>query len=249
MKVTICGAMGKMGRAIMEASEVDKDIEIFGALDNKSKNNNCISSIKYLEKFLVKTNVLIDFTNPESSVANVEMTKKYSVPTVIGTTGFTSEQKQYIINASKDIPIVISPNMSSGINVLLKIVEYVAKKLPDYDKEIVELHHNKKKDSPSGTAIKLAEMISKDQDLNNIAIYGRHSTNLERRKNEIGIFSVRAGDIIGDHTVYFVGTGERLELTHRAQSRQAFAMGAIKAAKWIINKNPGLYSMIDVLNI
>ncbi|MDR2437382.1 MAG: 4-hydroxy-tetrahydrodipicolinate reductase [Endomicrobium sp.] len=256
MRLAICGAAGRMGQAITAIAKEDTDIRISGALEyngNKAigTGNPIISSVKDLEKILKDSDATIDFTNPESTLKNLEIVVKQKVPVVIGTTGFSDEQKKQIKEASKVIPIVFSPNMSVGVNILFKLVEEVAKKVPDYDIEIVELHHNKKKDSPSGTAAKLAEVAASQvgRDINEIGVYGRHSIDAVRKKGEIGVLSVRAGDIVGDHTVYFAGPGERIELTHRAHSRDTFAAGAVKAAKWVASKKPGLYDMFDVLSL
>jgi 4-hydroxy-tetrahydrodipicolinate reductase len=255
MKITICGAAGRMGRAILAVAR-ELNIQIIGALEHDRNEaigtgNPTIFSINDLQKFLVNTDVMIDFTNPESTLKSLKIAEKCNVPVVIGTTGFSDEQKKTIVEISKNIPIVFSPNMSVGINILLKLVEIIAKKIPDYDIEIVELHHNKKKDSPSGTAAKLAEVAaySIGKNINDVGVYSRHSADTIRKKNEIGILSIRAGDVIGDHTVYFVGSGERIELVHRAHSRNTFAAGAIRAAKWLSNKKFGLYDMTDVLSL
>ncbi|MDR2399016.1 MAG: 4-hydroxy-tetrahydrodipicolinate reductase [Endomicrobium sp.] len=256
MRLAICGATGRMGQAVIAIAKEDTDIRISGVLEydgNKAigTGNPIISSVKDLEKILQDSDAIIDFTNPESALKNLEVAIKQKVPVVIGTTGFSDEQKKQIEEASKVIPIVFSPNMSVGVNILFKLVEEVAKKVPDYDIEIVELHHNKKKDSPSGTAAKLAEVAacSIGKDINEVGVYGRHSANDLRKKDEIGVLSVRAGDIVGDHTVYFAGHGERIELVHRSHSRDTFAAGAVKAAKWVSNQKPGLYDMADVLSL
>jgi 4-hydroxy-tetrahydrodipicolinate reductase len=256
MKLAICGAAGRMGQAIIAISKEDSSIQISGALEHEGSKaigfgNPIISSVNNLEKVLKDTNALIDFTNPESALKNLEVAIKQKVSVVIGTTGFSQEQKNKIVEASKIIPIVFSPNMSVGVNILFKIVEEVVKKVPDYDIEIVELHHNKKKDAPSGTAAKLAEVAacSVGRDITEVGVYGRHCVDVARKKEDIGVLSVRAGDIIGEHTVYFAGPGERIELTHRAHSRDTFAVGAIRAAKWVVDKKPGLYDMSDVLSL
>jgi 4-hydroxy-tetrahydrodipicolinate reductase len=256
MKLAICGAAGRMGESIIAIAKEDSEIQISGALEFESSKaigtgSPIISSVTDLEKILKNTDALIDFTNPESALKNLDLAVKQKVPVVIGTTGFSEEQKKKIYEASKIIPIIFSPNMSVGVNILFKLVEEAAKKISDYDIEIVELHHNKKKDSPSGTAAKLAEVAaySIGKDIKDVGIYGRHSANSARKKDEIGVLSVRAGDIVGDHTVYFVGPGERLELTHRAHSRDTFAAGAVRAAKWVAGKKPGLYDMSDVLSL
>jgi 4-hydroxy-tetrahydrodipicolinate reductase len=256
MRLAICGAAGRMGQAIIAIAKEDSSIQISGVLEydgNKAigTGNPVISSVNDLEKILKYTDTLLDFTNSESALRNLELAVKQKVPVVIGTTGFSEEQKKRIYEASKIIPIVFSPNMSVGVNILFKLVEEAAKRIPDYDIEIVELHHNKKKDSPSGTAAKLAEVAASSigKDIKDVGVYGRHSADTARKKDEIGVLSVRAGDIVGDHTVYLVGPGERIELTHRVHSRDTFAAGAVRAAKWVASQKPGLYDMSDVLSL
>ena len=256
MKITVCGAAGRMGQAILAIAKSGEDVEVVGALEHEGSKaigtgEPIISSVNNLEKFLPETDALIDFTNTDSALKNLDIAKRCKTPVVIGTTGFNEEQKKRVAEISKSIPIVFSPNMSVGVNILFKLVEAVAKKIPDYDIEIVEVHHNKKKDSPSGTAAKLAEVAASSigRDINDAGVYGRHSTDALRKKDEIGVHSVRAGDIVGDHTVYFAGPGERIELTHRAHSRDTFAAGAVRAAKWVVGRKTGLYDMTDVLSL
>jgi 4-hydroxy-tetrahydrodipicolinate reductase len=256
MKIAVCGAAGRMGQAIISVAKSDENVQVCGAFEYENSpalgfGNPSLLASSELEKFLPEADVLIDFTSPDSALKNLEAARRLKKPVVIGTTGFISEQKNKIAEIAKEMPIVMSPNMSVGVNLLFKLVEEVAAKIPDYDIEMVELHHNKKKDSPSGTAVKLSEIAAKaiGKNISDIGVYGRKSVMAERRKDEIGVLSVRAGDIVGDHTVYFAGPGERLELTHRAHSRDTFAAGAIRAAKWIIGKEPGLYDMQDVLGL
>ncbi|OEG71904.1 4-hydroxy-tetrahydrodipicolinate reductase [Candidatus Endomicrobiellum trichonymphae] len=256
MKITICGAAGRMGQAILAIAKSDENVKIAGALEYDGSKaigtgDPVVSSVGDLEKFLSETDALIDFTNPESALRNLEAAGKYKVSVVIGTTGFNEEQRKKIAEISKSIPVVFSPNMSAGVNILFKLVEDVAKKIPDYDIEIVELHHNKKKDSPSGTAAKLAEIAAASigKNISDAGVYGRHSADAVRKKDEIGLHSIRAGDVVGDHTVYFAGHGERIELTHRSHSRDTFAAGAVRAAKWVAGRKPGLYDMTDVLSL
>lgn len=256
MKIVICGAAGKMGQTIINLAKKDDNFKIIAALEHEDSKaigivNPAVSSVKDLDKFLQEADAIIDFTNPEGTLNNLEYAKKHNVPIIIGTTGFNEQQKQKVEEFSKSVPIVFSPNMSIGVNILFKLVDETARKMSDYDVEILELHHNKKKDAPSGTAAKLAEVVAsaKCKNVEDIAVYGRYGANSLRTKDEVGVFSIRAGDIVGDHTVYFVGPGERIELTHRASSRDTFAAGALKAAKWIINQKPGLYDMADVLNL
>jgi 4-hydroxy-tetrahydrodipicolinate reductase len=256
MKITVCGAAGRMGQAILAIAKSDENVKIAGALEYDGSKaigtgDPVVSSVGDLEKFLSETDALIDFTKPESALRNLEAAGKYKVSVVMGTTGFNEEQRKKIVEISKSIPVVFSPNMSAGVNILFKLVEDVAKKIPDYDIEIVELHHNKKKDSPSGTAVKLAEIasVSIGKNICDVGVYGRHSSDVVRKKDEIGMHSVRAGDVFGDHTIYFAGHGERIELTHRAHSRDTFAAGAVRAAKWAVGQKPGLYDMADVLSL
>ncbi|MDR1784416.1 MAG: 4-hydroxy-tetrahydrodipicolinate reductase [Endomicrobium sp.] len=256
MKILICGGAGRMGQAIIKLAKLDKEIQVLGVFESDTSmavgtGDPVIRSVRDLKIFLPETDSLIDFTNPSSTMKSLEIVKEFKVPLVIGTTGFSEEQKSKIFEMSKSVPIVFSPNMSAGVNILFKLVETVVKKIPDYDVEILELHHNKKKDSPSGTAVKLAEIVASSlgRNMNDIGVYSRHSTSTLRKRDEIGLFSIRAGDIVGEHTVYFAGAGERIELTHRAHSRNTFASGALRAAKWVVNQNPGLYNMIDVLNM
>ncbi len=256
MKIIVCGAAGRMGQTILTLAKLDKDIEIAGAVEFDESpfigtGNPKIIKNSDLEQVLKNTDVLIDFTSPDSALKTLEKAKAAKKAVVIGTTGFNEQQKQKISEFAKDIPILLSPNMSIGVNLLFKLVEETAKKLSGYDIEIVEIHHNKKKDAPSGTAAKLAEIAAcaTGRKIEDSAVYERHSVNKARTKDEIGVLSVRAGDVVGDHTVYFAGTGERIEITHRAHSRETFASGALRAAKWIVGKSPKLYNMQDVLDL
>ncbi|MDR1696168.1 MAG: 4-hydroxy-tetrahydrodipicolinate reductase [Endomicrobium sp.] len=256
MKITVCGAAGRMGQAIISLVKIDETVQIAGALEYEGSaaigtGNPVIESSCELEKYLPQSDVLIDFTNPDGALKNLAFAKKLNKPVVIGTTGFIAEQKDQIAEIAKSIPVVMSPNMSVGVNILFKLVDEVARLIPDYDIEIVELHHSKKKDAPSGTAAKLSEIAATatGQNINTVGVYGRKTVMGERKKDEIGVLSVRAGDIVGDHTVYFAGPGERIELVHRAHSRDTFAAGSIRAAKWLMGKEPGLYDMQDVLGI
>ena len=230
MKITLCGAAGRMGQAIASVVKADENVVITGAVEYDASpaigtGNPPIVASADLEKCLKESDILVDFTNPDSSLKNLEVAKKLKKPVVLGTTGFIAEQKEKIAEYAKSIPILMSPNMSVGVNILFKLVDSVAKRIPDYDIEIVELHHNKKKDAPSGTAMKIAEVAASalDKNINDVGVYGRKSIMAERKKDEIGIMSVRAGDIVGEHTVYFAGFGERLEIKHVAHSRDTLA--------------------------
>lgn len=196
--------------------------------------------------------VLIDFTQPTATLATLAVAVNRGAGMVIGTTGFSDEGKAAIEAASKTIPIVMAPNMSVGVNLLFQVTESVARALgPDYDVEIIEAHHNQKKDAPSGTALGFAEAVARGHAINlrDKAVYGREGLTGERPRGEIGIHAVRAGDIAGDHTVLFAAGGERIEIRHVAHSRQPFAEGAVKAALFLRDQSPGLYSMHDVLEL
>jgi 4-hydroxy-tetrahydrodipicolinate reductase len=196
--------------------------------------------------------VIINFTNPKTSIESLEFAKETGSAIVIGTTGLSPEQIEGVKDLSKSVRCVFSPNFSVGMNVMFKIVQEIAQVLgPEYDIEIFEAHHRLKKDSPSGTAVKLGELIAKaiGRDFGKVGVYGRKGMVGERTKEEIGMQVVRAGDIVGDHTVLFGGIGERLEIVHRAHSRDNLARGAVKAALWVVNQPNGLYDMQDVLGL
>lgn len=196
--------------------------------------------------------VIIDFTHHEATVISMGLAAAKGKGVVVGTTGFTALEMKDIGKLAKKIPCVLAPNMSVGVNVLFKVLRDVARILgPDYDVEIVEAHHNQKKDAPSGTAMKMAQIIADtlDRDLEKDAVYTRHGMIGERKRNEIGIQTIRGGDIVGEHDVMFVTSGERLEFIHRAHSRDNFARGAVRAAGWVVKQKPGLYDMQDVLGL
>lgn len=254
--IIICGADGRMGRSITQLAKADSDMQIVGAVDIDSSpaigtGNPPITKSSQMADIVNKGDILVDFTAPVNTMKCLEIALNKGASMVIGTTGLTDEHMQIIKNASKKIPIVTSPNMSTGINILLELVENLAEKMSGYDVEIVEIHHNKKKDSPSGTALRLAEAVAKgmQKDLNKDAIYGRHGADALRKQGEIGIHAVRGGDVVGEHTIYFAGIGERIEISHKASSRENLALGALRAAKWLHNKPAGLYDMRDVLNL
>lgn len=263
IKIVVAGCCGKMGRRIVSLAKEDKNILISGALEvpghpllGKDVGEVLgIGSLKVqitdnIEEALRGGDCLIDFTAPIATMTHVERALKINKAMVIGTTGLTDKEQNKIREAASRIPIVMAPNMSIGVNLLFSLVGEVAKELGDgYQIEIVESHHKHKKDSPSGTALKLAQEIAKAKglDLDKIAVYGRHGQGLGRTDKEIGIHAVRAGDIVGEHTVMYCGTGERIEITHRAYSRDTFAQGALEAAKFVVGKSPKLYNMQDVL--
>jgi 4-hydroxy-tetrahydrodipicolinate reductase len=258
VKVAVTGAAGKMGSLIAELVSKEPELKLVGLTERPDSEllgkelfgAKVYSSIEEIEE---KPQVVIDFTVPEATLKLLEEAKKLGVALVIGTTGFSEEERRKIEEASASLPIVFSPNMSLGVNLLFKLVAEVTKALKDkgYDIEIFEIHHRFKKDAPSGTAMKLAEIIAESlgRELSEVAVYGRKGIVGERKPEEVGVLAARMGDVVGEHTVFFATLGERLELTHRATSRETFARGALVAAKWVASKKPGLYSMFDVLGI
>ncbi len=205
-----------------------------------------------LEAVIDQGDVIIDFTFHKATMEFARLAARHSRAMVIGTTGLTAENLEELAELSRNFPCVQAPNMAVGVNVLFKLAAKTASILgDDYDIEIVEAHHNKKKDAPSGTALKLAEMAASgvNRNLAEVGVFERHGMIGERSKKEIGVQTVRAGDIVGEHTIYFAGLGERIEITHRAHSRDNFAKGAATAAAWVAHQKPGLYSMFDVLGL
>jgi 4-hydroxy-tetrahydrodipicolinate reductase len=265
IRAVVTGAAGRMGGHIVRALLADGGFALAGATERAGyPSGQDAGSAAGLPSIGVQVTtdfpatigqgaqVVVDFTSFESSVAHAEACAARGVALVIGSTGFTPEARAKVAAAAKKIPVVLAPNMSVGVNVLFALVSEAARILGDaYDVEIVEMHHKRKKDSPSGTAMRLAEVaaaaLGRDpvKDLN----FARHGIIGERPAREIGVQTLRGGDVVGDHTVYFVGEGERLELTHRATSRDQFAQGAVRAARWVVGKPAGLYDMADVLGL
>jgi 4-hydroxy-tetrahydrodipicolinate reductase len=262
INAAVIGACGRMGSLIVENITNSADMQLVAAFDINNFRRDAgefahvgnlgiqISDVKDLETVLKKTkaDVLIDFTAPGATVINAPATARCGVNLIIGTTGLSPEQRKVIDEAIQEnqVRAVISPNYSVGVNVFFKILKEAAKYLSDYDIEIIEAHHNQKKDAPSGTALRAADVISEalgGKEYN----YGREG--IAPRGQEIGIHAVRAGDITGDHTVLFAGNSERIEIRHMAHSRQIFANGAVRAAGWVCNQKPGIYSMDDVLGL
>jgi 4-hydroxy-tetrahydrodipicolinate reductase len=253
VKIGVLGAAGRMGRAIAELASQDADVTLAALLE--APGSAGIGESRYglrvtddLVAALTGVNALIDFTSPASSLGHALIASEGKVPLVVGTTGIDEGGRKTLLEASRRIPIVFSPNMSLSANVMFEVVERVARLLPGDDAEVVEIHHNLKKDSPSGTAQRLADAVQRGRKSGRF-VYGRHGLVGERKKEEIGIHAVRGGDVVGDHTVLFLGNGERIELVHRVTSRQAFAAGAIAAAKWVVDQPAGLYDMRDVLGL
>lgn len=265
LNIIVSGATGRMGSRIIALSKEYQDIKLVGALERNGHNNigQDIGEIIGLGKLGVKlskdvndikekADVLIEFTNPEASIEHLKSAVQKGISMVIGTTGFSKEQTEDIRAYSTKTPCVLAPNMSVGVNLLLKVLEDIARVLgDDYDVEIIEAHHRLKKDAPSGTAMKMAQVIASvlNRRLEDTAVYVRKGLIGERTKKEIGIQTVRAGDIVGEHTVLFGGLGERIEITHKASSRDTFARGALKAALWVSKQKPALYDMQDVLGL
>lgn len=263
IKVTVVGVCGRMGMSIASLTGTDGDIELVGATEVpghvsigrdlgdivRDAGSGVIVSDS-IEEAARAADVIIDFTVPEATLVNAEYSVQNEKSMVIGTTGFTSEQREGLVGLLEQIPCVFAPNMSVGVNVLFEISRQVASHLGDgYDAEIFETHHRGKADSPSGTAIALAEAVAAGlgSELGDVARYERHGRIGAREKGEIGIQTLRGGDVVGDHTVMFLGDGERVELTHKATSRENFSSGALRAAKWIPGRPPGVYTMRDVL--
>lgn len=253
IRVIVCGALGKMGRTVIEEIGADKELELVGAVeaaDNAGLGAK-VSGVEVKSRLLDSVSscdVVVDFTNPRAALEHIHESAAAGKPAVVGTTGFTSEELAVARKAAAWIPIIISPNMSVGVNLMFKIVEDVARALPDFDAEIVEIHHNKKKDSPSGTAARLAEAIGRARPSTRL-VHGREGLVGARKSEEIGMHSLRGGDVVGEHTVIFAGEGERFELTHRAHSRRTLARGTLRAIHFIHGKEPGIYTMADVLGL
>jgi 4-hydroxy-tetrahydrodipicolinate reductase len=264
--VVVCGAMGRMGRAVLGAlKERPYGLTLSGALevpghpllgqDAFEAAGVGKAGVAITDDFSVAiagADVAIDFTHAGSSVDHAREASAAGKPIVIGSTGFEPGQVDQVREAAKGIPCVLSPNMSVGVNLMFKVAADVARTLgDDYDVEIVEVHHRFKKDSPSGTAVKLAEAVAGalGREMRDAGVYGRKGFVGERTRREIGVFAVRAGDVVGEHTLVFGGIGERFEITHRAHSRETFARGAVRAAAWVLGKPAGLYDMQDVLGV
>lgn len=270
LNVALTGVAGRMGRALVNAIVENENTQLSAAVQREGSSlvgadagemagvgkldvpivgslNGDASSVDAID-----FDVLIDFTLVEPSLKNLEYCRNNGKAMVVGTTGFSNEQKQLIVDASKDIAIVLAPNMSVGVNLCFHLLKQMSQVLgQDSDIEIIETHHRHKLDAPSGTAVRMGEVIADtlDRDLSDCAIYGREGISEPRSRETIGFSTVRAGDVVGDHTVLFASDGERVELTHKASSRMTFAKGALRAAHWLHGKEAGLYDMQDVLSL
>ncbi len=249
IKVVVCGAFGRMGQTIGRMVSEAPDLELVGGIDLRAGSFFGIDIVeaKSAEALIrkVKPQVLIDFTVAAASVGNVKMAAKNSVSLVVGTTGFTPEQRNEMEAAIRgNVPAVISSNFSVGVNIFWQLLRDAGRLLKDYDIEVLEAHHRNKKDAPSGTAKTILQILDEEAGARP-KIYGREG--MTERKNEIGVHVIRGGDIVGDHTVMFSKNFETIELSHRAYDRSVFASGAVMAARWVVGKKPGIYGMGDVL--
>ena len=262
--VVVAGASGRMGRALIEAVRRRSDLRLSGALDVQGSphlgqdacaflgQDSAILIQSDLESALSEAAVLIDFTRPEGSLAYLRHCRSRGINMVIGTTGFSDAQKLEITQAGADIAVVMSPNMSVGVNVTLKLLELAARALSQgFDIEVIETHHRHKVDAPSGTALKMGEVIAQalGRDLKDCAVFAREGVTGERKASSIGFSAIRGGDIVGDHTVLFAGDGERIEITHRATSRVNYVQGALHAVRFLADRRSGLFDMFDVLGL
>lgn len=247
INIFIIGANGRMGKSIRKLIEQSNDINFIGGLDKEEQKSSKI--VTHLSSFPETTDVVIDFSSPEATMRYLKMCVAQEKAMVIGTTGFSEDQNFQIEDATTKIPIFISPNMSIGVNILFKLTEKLMSLInPSYDIEVIEMHHNKKKDAPSGTARRLVDIIASSREFSLIT-HGRDGNIGERKKEEIGVHSVRAGDIVGDHRIIVAGNNEMLELSHRAITRETLSAGALAATRFIIKQSHGLYSMDELLKL
>jgi len=265
IKIAVCGASGRMGQRIINSIIESEGVTLCAALERPGHplvgqdagmmagcGTTGVQISDSLNAAIAACDVLIDFTSPKVSLKNLEMCALHGKSIVIGSTGFTPEERLLATELAREIPAVLAPNMSVGVNVCFKALKDIAKTLgDDFDVEIVEMHHKLKKDAPSGTAVRMGEVVADalGRDYNQVANCHREGIIGERTKEEIGMQTIRGGDIIGEHTVYFIGMGERIELSHRAMTRDMFSRGSVRAAKWVVGKKPGLYDMQDVLGL
>jgi len=262
--IAVAGAAGRMGRCLIEAILASSDLRLVAAFErpghpalgrDAGAATGAATGVAMradIEAGLAGAGCLIEFTRPEGTLAHLEACRRAGVAMLIGTTGFDGNGRRAIEEAARELPIVFAPNMSVGVNVLLQLARLAARVLGDgYDIEIIEAHHRHKVDAPSGTALRIGEVVADElgRDLAECAVYGREGVTGERDARTIGFATVRGGDIVGDHTLLFAGTGERIELCHRASSRMTFAVGALRAARFLRGREPGLFDMQDVLGL
>ena len=265
LNIAVTGAAGRMGRTLVQACSENANCQLGAAIEHESspfiaRDAGAVAGIASQNANIVTEladvandfHTLIDFTRPEVTLKNLEACVAHGKNIVIGTTGFTGEEKQKINQAAETIGVVFAPNMSVGVNLCFKLLDIAARVLGDeVDIEVIEAHHRHKVDAPSGTALRMGEVVADalGRDLKDCAVYGREGVTGERDRKTIGFETIRAGDIVGDHTVMFADIGERVEITHKASSRMTFANGALRAALWLADKNNGLYDMQDVLDL
>lgn len=260
----MAGASGRMGRMLIEAVVAADDLQLCGALDVEGSaslgqdaalflgHTSGVAITSDLRLGLAQAQVLIDFTRPSGTITHLDICRELGVKVVIGTTGFTDEQKIEIAEHSRHIAITMAPNMSVGVNVVLKLLDTAARLLSEgYDIEVIEAHHRHKVDAPSGTALKMGEVVAAalGRDLRECAVYGREGVTGERDPSTIGFATIRGGDVVGDHTVLFAGIGERIEITHKSSSRATYAQGSLRAARFMAERDCGLFDMSDVLGL
>jgi 4-hydroxy-tetrahydrodipicolinate reductase len=263
-RITVAGASGRMGQMLIEAVQNASDCTLTGALDRVGSPLLGLDAARFagqtsgvtvtadLQLGLAQSQCLIDFTRPEATLAHLRVCQALGLSAVVGTTGFKPEQKAEITALAQDMAIVLAPNMSVGVNVTLKLLQMAAKALATgYDIEIIEAHHRHKVDAPSGTALKMGEVIADalGRNLQDCAVYAREGVTGERDPSSIGFATIRGGDIVGDHTVLFAGTGERIEISHKSSSRVTYAQGSVRAVRFLAGKTSGLYDMFDVLGL
>lgn len=262
IRVAIAGASGRMGRMLIEAVDAADDCQLAAALDHAGSPALGQDALAFLgrssgmligadlDAALAQADVLIDFTRPEGTLAHLQACQRHGTRAVIGTTGFTDAEKATVAAVAQSVAIVMSPNMAVGVNVVFQLLQMAAGALREgYDIEIVEAHHRHKVDAPSGTALRMGEVVADalGRQLNDVAVYGREGVTGARDPSTIGFATVRGGDVVGDHTVMFLGTGERIEVTHKASSRVIYAQGSLRAARFLMGQPAGLYSMAHVL--
>ncbi len=264
-RIAVMGAAGRMGKTLIEAVQQADGVCLSAAIDRADSSligadagelaalgKLGVTLSGDLSAVLEQFDVLIDFTHPSVTLKNLEICRQAGKAMVIGTTGFSPQEKQLLADASKQIPIVFAANFSVGVNLCLKLLDTAARVLgDDVDIEIIEAHHRHKVDAPSGTALRMGEVVANalGRDLQKVAVYGREGQTGARERETIGFATVRAGDVVGDHTVLFAADGERVEITHKASSRMTFAKGAVRSALWLQQRQPGLYDMQDVLGL
>lgn len=264
-RIAIIGANGRMGKILIEAATLNPEAQLAAAIERPESSlvgadagelagigKKGVAVVGSLTEVVEQFDVLIDFTAPASTLANARLCAEHGKGMVIGTTGFSPDEKEQLLTYQEQIPLCIAANFSTGVNVCLQLLATAARALgDDYDVEIVEAHHRHKVDAPSGTALRMGEVVadSLGRDLNKVAVYGREGQTGARDRDTIGFATVRGGDVVGDHSVMFMADGERVEITHKASSRMSFARGAVRAAVWLQQQPAGLFDMQDVLNL